>query len=262
GGVAFQPVARTFNEELTKWVLSTNEPTLRVKTILLVSDAFEPSSQMTSDLTIDLDKLRKRLTVGDVPETEPLEALKRDRNPDFFLGRVSFSVKTRAGFVGTTSIGLSVWTNDIPVDEITLPLCVSNDSSRSVCADSTAITTTLNGVDSFRLAEEGGARPDAAIHSIDLGWQEMKGGFHRNACNQCPSVTWSLADRSFPELRDHIEHTTLAAFQDGATDEQRSRVGSGLYNVLFPAETDDGKKAQQAFDEFVQAHTGTQTSVS
>src|SRR5262249_37941095 len=36
GGVAFQPVARTFNEELTKWVLSTNEPTLRVKTILLV----------------------------------------------------------------------------------------------------------------------------------------------------------------------------------------------------------------------------------
>src|SRR5262249_12716345 len=50
--------------------------------------------------------------------------------------------------------------------------------------------------------------------------------------------------------------------QDGATDEQRSRVGSGLYNVLFPAETDDGKKAQQAFDEFVQAHTGTQTSVS
>jgi hypothetical protein len=253
GTVSSQPGSVTFDQTLAKWVLETNQPTLQVKTILLVGDLFEPPQNFVSDLTINLDKLRKRLRSTDAPPADAFATLKTAADPDFFLGRVSYAVKTRARSLGATSIGLSIWAGGIPVDEVSVPLCVSTDAARSVCENTPTLPTTLNGMDSFRIADEGAPTPDASLHFVDLDGLAIRGVFHRNDCSDCPFVTWSLNDRSFVGLHDHLVNTTMAGFQDGASDQQRLRSGTALYNVLFPGGTVDRDAAQRAFDEFVEA---------
>jgi hypothetical protein len=237
---------------LTRWALETNLPSVSVKAVLLLSDSFEPAQKYVQDLKIDLDKFRQQMT-GATDDPRPFSTLRVDRNPAFLLGRVSFGIRTRARNLGMTSVGLSIWTEEIPVDELSVPLCVATAETAAVCEEKRPVSTTLNGIDSFRLAFEGGTAPDAALHLVDLGGQQVKGVFRRNHCAECSFVTWSLNDRSFSDLADHLSKTTVAAFQEGATDEQRLRMGAGLYNVLFPSGNDERDKAQAAFEEFVQS---------
>ena len=256
-GVASRAGSDELNKTITEWALKTTERTVTVKTVLLVSDLFDQPAQFVKELTIDLDKLRKQLQAANTPSVNALNVLRTTRDPDFLLGRVSYGIRTRAGSLGPSSVGLSIWAgNDrlVPVDELSVPVCIATEATTSVCKGTSATATTLNGVDSFRIAQEGPPTPDASLHFVDLDGQTIKGVFHRNDCVDCANfVTWTLSEHSFAGLHDRLVKTTLADFERAASDQQRLRIGRALSNVLFASNTAEGANAQGAFDAFVQA---------
>lgn len=257
GAIFNQKAGGEFVDILTRWARTTKEASLTVKVVLLLSDSFEPAEQIAADLSINLNKLRHMDPVVNAKATPPTFAdLITMNDPDFLLGRLMFKVRTRSRNLGMTALGLSIWTNGRPVDELTIPLCIATRTDPDPCAgEMPLVATTFHGLDSFRLADEGGAEPDASLHFMDLGYQEVKGLFHRNRCDDCPYLTWTLKDQTFSEFAKHLTDTLTSAFQEATDDPQRLRIGSRLYNVLFPSGTEHREKAQAAFEQFVQAHT-------
>jgi peptide/nickel transport system substrate-binding protein len=262
-GVSARPASGAFRQRLDEW-LAQGVSEVHLQLVMLHDPfRFEPPKAPVQTLTVKLDRVRAHLAggtpVGDVfAEMRARRQLGSD--PPFLYGRAEFLVTPRAS-PGPASLGMSVWADNRPVEEFSSEVCIAANEAeaRSVCRDPAPIAYTLGGFDSVRLALEGSARPDAALHFIELpdgaGGREVHGVFRRNDAAAGVFVTWRL-DESASALETELAQTVMPSFFKATDDTVLQSVGRGLYNVLFPSNPDrkDAAAARRALERFVAAH--------
>ena len=202
----------------------------------------KPGETQAKTLTVDLAKYRVSQAVeGELPTTSS--------DPLYSLGSVAYQIQT-LGQGGVTSIGVSIWVNGVPLDELNISLCIGSNSD---CADEDTYATTLSGLDSTRIGQQLANRPapDGAIQFVDLWGTSIVGVFRCNVCNWGPDkyVTW-LLNRDADQLQDYLARTIQPAFQfaAGANDNASfEAAGRDLYRVLFGHDDE----AETVFENFV-----------
>lgn len=233
-GVSTQPARPEFRLWLDDLLRRTRASTVTLQAVITPSsDAFEPTRDYVQDLTVSLDKVRRLKALDSRPVTfAELPALPPD--PDFLIGRTQFRLRTRQGWQGMTALAISLWA-DRPIAEVVVPVCVASEQAHeTVCRPAPVVSPGLNGVDSARIAAEGGASPDASLHYLQLGHAgPVVGLFHQN-CEACPYVRFDVPFGSLSDLAAHLARTNVEAFAAALSEPDRLRIGQGLYNVLIP----------------------------
>jgi len=241
-------------DALKDWVLKSNAPNVDLTLLIIPDKRFFKTTEQIATLPIDLNRLRQAFKNGvDVPGN-PFELLRENETRDFSFGRVQINLRTRTQ-EGTGSVAIALWADGVmPVDEISIPLCVaSNAEAAKKCVTHPSVQDSLAGIDPVRAAaqrEASSLRPDGALHFIELDSSTQVGIFRDNAWPEGKYVSWSLA-QSAKATRQYLQQTLLHNFDEAVTDADLSVVGSDLYNLLFPP---DETEARKAFAEFIRSH--------
>ena len=258
-GVFARVVDEPFKKEVARW-LETSKNFVNLEVIVIPDRNYFLKSEKTSQiLKFRLDKLRKlRTGEGITVEGNPFVVMKKGGDPDFVFGRVIFPIQT-AGLKGIGSIGLSLWVDGRPVEEMTVQLCIATDSTASVvCKDKRQLGFGLKGIDTIRLATESDGsegQPAAALHFFAKDSDDFVIGlFRRNDVPDAAIVTWRLQKKA-NDLYAYLGDTQLHIFDTAYKDQFRYH-GDELYKLLFPpSDLDEDKtKARETFDEFVETH--------
>ena len=221
------------------------EPSLTLQVILIPdSDYFAPPKKLVKDLTIDLNRIRKQsgsLYIAD----NPLEVLRRQRIlPDFVFGSTFFEgIKTREK-EGTGHIGLAMWHNGKPVEDLTLAFCISS----SGCVEE---TPKLSSQEKKLLPLNLSLPPAAALHFFGLGSEKVVGIFWNNEKSE-KFITWEI-NRSPREFYDYFETTLIPGFNNAKTPDQWRNTGFAFFNLLFP-KTNGGLDGGSEFKKYVKKH--------
>lgn len=245
---------RVAGEALKDWVLKSNAPDVNLKLLIIPDEKFFKTANRIETLHIDLNRLRQAFNNGvDVP-LNPFELLRANATRDFSFGRVQINLRT-LGREGTGSVGIALWADGVmPVDELSIPLCVaSNAEAAKNCETRQSLQDSLAGIDPVRAAAQRDAsslKPDGALHFIELDSTTEVGIFRDNAWPEGQFVSWRLA-QSAKATRQYLQQTLLHDFDAAATDSDLSFVGLELYNLLFPPEATEARKA---FAEFIQRY--------
>ena len=254
-----------FNHQIGDWLKDSNRRDAIFKVLILPDPAyFDNLSQPTErakTLSFQLSRLKQpELLLADA-DGDPFETLRAKADPSFRLGHVAFNLHTRTR-EGMAGIGLSFWADGRPVDELTVPYCVSADQSMSArCKPSTGGTVSLKGLDSVRIAtgssDAAGRMPDAAIHFLQLDSDQVVGIFRRNTWEPGRFESWRLG-RTAGGLREYFENTLLPAFSKTSTDQGLRERGYEFYNLLFPppgpSDAPGAGRARDEFEAFVRSH--------
>lgn len=261
-GVSAQPAEPEFRRWLDDLLRRTRASTVKLTAVITPSsDAFEPTRDYVQDLTVSLDKVRRLTALDSRPVTFAELAATLPEDPDFLIGRTQFRLRTRPGWQGMTALAISLWA-DRPIAEVVVPVCVASEQAHeTVCRPAPVVSPGLNGVDSARIAAEGGASPDASLHYLQLGHAgPVVGLFHQN-CDACPYLRFDLPFGSLSDLATHLARTNVEAFAAALSEPDRLRIGQGLYNVLIPPDppeetpgTGTTPSVRGAFETFLRAH--------
>jgi hypothetical protein len=221
----------------------------------------------TGDDTLDLRVLvvtdRKRIQLGageaqskalavDMKRFEKLAehtaAAMSDSDPLYSLASVRFQLDT-GKHPGTATVGVSIWANGVPVDQLLIPACVGEPEA---CDHDVAAAHSLNGLDSARIALqlEKRPRPDGAIHYVDLWNAGVVGVFRCNTCGwkEDEYKTWML-NYDADQLQYYLSNTIQPAFESAAKFNDSSSfqaTGRDLYRLLMGR----NREAMTAFEEF------------
>src|SRR5262249_21020847 len=159
------------------------------------------------------------------------------------------------------AVAFSVWVEGRPVEELAYQVCIAptEDVGRTRCPGRRAMVYTLRGVDSLRLAAEGGGAPDGALHVIQMHKSgnphgQIMGVFWRKKADreEFLPVTWRL-NRSPEGLADYLVKTVMPQFFQSGDAGALQDAGRGLYNTLFPDNDawSDTVAARKAFEAFL-----------
>jgi hypothetical protein len=236
-------------DQLKDWLLKSEAPEVNLKLLIIPDERFFKSANRTETLPINLERLRTALNEGiEIPET-PFALLQQNPNRNFSFGRVQINLETRKR-QGTGSVAIALWADGVPVDELSIPLCVAaNAVAASKCTTANKLHDSLAGIDPVRAATQQEAfslKPDAALHFVELNSTTQVGIFRDNTWPEGKYVSWKL-ERGTRATRTDLQQI-LARFDRSTNDAHLLPVGIELYNLLFPT---DEEKARQAFADFI-----------
>jgi hypothetical protein len=249
-GVTSRNASADFQQEAIKWVeQGRRDVTLRV-VLLQGAESFERVAKPVESLKVDLVRMRE---APNSVEGDPFVKLRENPDAKFEFGRVSFAVKTRA-VEGPATVGLSIWADSRPVDQLAATLCVATDANaaQAKCPAVPEAASLLKGIDSLRVAAEGAAAfPDAALHFVEVRRSQVFGVLWRKT-EPDTFLTWPLSAGP-KEIADYVANPVLPTFFKAATGEALSRIGAAFYALLFPNEpgNEDAVVARKAFEQFV-----------
>jgi hypothetical protein len=220
----------------------------------------------SKQLVVNVRAIRRSAAVRPRRPESPLTYLREHPDAPFSFGRITFTITTK-GRPGLASVGLTFWSSTdragnavkVPLDELTVSLCLVVSLEAHCEADSTETALTLRGPESLKLAlqrEHSALLPDAALHIVELDGSTAIGTFRCNTCetwgpNQF--ATWRLGD-SGAELSEYLGQTILTAFESAAAAADTSafrRAGQALYRKIFSTGDVPRPPAEEQFREFV-----------
>jgi hypothetical protein len=221
--------------------------------------AFETQrdSEKSKVLLVDLKRASQAQNKIIKVKGQPFDILRRNPSPPFVFGRVTARVRTTAK-LGPASIALMLWSNGRPVDELSLPLCVSDGSV--TCESAGRVAVTLNGIDSLRIAAAGSSSPfpNAALHLIQLDSSHLVGVFKCNSCTDPQDQsykTWQI-DGTAEQFSAYLSGTNLFDFENSTTDAEYLQHGQELYLKLFrDGPTGQLAPAEANFRKFILQNT-------
>ncbi len=251
-GVLARLGGEAFREQLDRWI-EGNERNVSLKVLALPDPAYfqRETARPAKILTVNLDKLRaiqnqKRTAVPVDAFNVLRETAAQNSDPDFFLGRVSFWVKTGSR-EGNASIAFSIWVDNEeigasrPVDEISVSFCITASAPvPAACLGVHESQYGLRGIDSLRLANEKTTFPDAALHFVQLSSDRpLIGVFKRNDKPEGYKV-WTLR-KTASELTKFLSETQFNVSKK-KLDKDLLFHGQELYNTLFPPDDDEDRQ--------------------
>ena len=231
-------------------LVDSDAPDTDLTLVIIPDERFFKTTSLTETLRINLDGLRKALKVGlNIPKT-PLATLRQNPEADFSFGRQPIRFRTLKR-EGLGSIAIALWADGVPVDELSIPLCVASDPAAAArnCKSVNKLHDSLAGIDPVRVAAQQDAsamKPDAALHFIELNPSTQVGIFRDNSWPEGKYESWKLS-KSATATQTELQQI-LARFDIATNDSHLLQVGKELYNLLFP---DDEKTKYQAFDNFI-----------
>jgi hypothetical protein len=95
-------------------------------------------------MQINLAQMRKLRGEGFTLSETPYSFLANHPIAPFLFGRVTIRINTRAK-TGNGNIALSVWSDQRPVDELSIPLCIVQKETDE-CEPTPIVTTSFRGV--------------------------------------------------------------------------------------------------------------------
>jgi len=242
--------SRAARSQLKDWLLKSTARDVNLKLFVIPDENFFQTARRTETLRIDLKRVRKALNEGlRLPKT-PLAALQNNPDNDFSFGRVQINLRT-LNHEGSGSVAIAIWADAMPVDELSIPLCVaSNAAAAKNCETHINLHDSLSGIDPLRAAAQQQAfalKPDASLHFIELDSSTQVGIFRDNSWPEGEYKSWRL--KSVKATRDYLQQTLLPEFDHATTQESLLTVGSELYSLLFPLPS--AREARAAFAEFI-----------
>ncbi len=227
GPITYREVHERLRQDLMKWVDETTSKEEKITAVLLIDSArFKGPALSEQTFAVDLEKLSQARRSGIPPAQGSLE----ERAAVSALGKVRFDIETSAR-EGLATVSVSFWVRGRPLDELTIPLCVTAGHVPPECMDQRAIGSGLGGVDSLRVATQSLEEPDLSLVVLDR--PEGAVGVMKGAKPGDPFLKWPI-QRSASDLSKFLA-TTLSKPIAGATSEdQLRRIGQDVTNTLFP----------------------------
>lgn len=260
-GVSVTPAGPVLRERVDAW-RREGATEVRLQLVALHDPAMLEVLTPAQPAVVKLDRVGQPTGVAGGADVfvEMRAAQQLGTDPKFLYSRSEFTVATRAAR-GLTAVTFSVWTNDNrPVEEFSSLFCIARHAAeaRSACGNN-PLAYTLSGVDTVRLAMEGGAPPDAAIHIVEIPGPkpQLVGVFRQNSLPAGTWRTWRLRPSdSGASLAKYVTDSVMPAFHRVSDPMVLGAVGRGFYNVLFPAndpDLPDADDARKDFETFVGA---------
>ena len=240
--------ARPAGSGLLEWLKHQKNDSVRLK-ILMVPDPamLSAGGQRVQDFDINLGQLKKYLKGGKhkIPK-EPFLVLQKKPQSDFRFGSQQFEFHT-ADHEGMAYVGLSLWVSDRPLDEILVPVCISEagdaDSCGSPSGNALYHSDPLNALP-LSLEKD---TPATSLHFFDFDSNRAIGVFRsRNG----DYLTWPIANLT-DSLGNFIEKVLLKNFDKEVSDAAFQQTGYELYNLLLPAKDPDAGKARSEIQELI-----------
>jgi hypothetical protein len=269
--VLHQETGSSFGKEVEKW-LAPNFTPKPIKLLLLLDPQFfvvtetkaivgdNASDSKVSEMKIDAKKMRDLRSKGwptDIPQAfseRATFATNGSPAPEWVFGETTYQIKTRVGVSGPTTIGISIWSQDRPVDEITYSTCVRPKGANQECEDALK-TTSLTGIDSLKVLASNGGVPDAAVHFVELG-EKVKGIFRVKDWPRDRFEDWTLSIDP-KRFRKQLAATYLKPLGAASSEGTLGSLGVQFFDFLFPEEDTEGKKnsARNEFQKFVETNS-------
>lgn len=158
---------------------------------------------------------------------------------------------------GLAYIGLSVWANDTPLDEIVVPVCISDTDSDTDC-DRSGASSHGDPLNPIPLASEKDI-PAASLHFFDFGAERTIGVLHISGDEY---LTWTVANLS-SSVGKSITEILLKNFDKELSPDALANTGYALYNLLLPPGDPFAAKARLAIENVAAnriAFTGNKTN--
>ena len=241
--------ARPAGSELLKWLKQQKKEkkvSVRLKILVIPDPAMlSATGQRVQNFDIRLAQLEKYLSGGkhDIPK-DPFLALRENPGSDFRFGNAQFEFHT-GDHEGIAYVGLSLWAGEKPLDEILVPVCISDagdaDSCDSMRSNAVYHSDPLN---SLPLALEKDM-PATSLHFFDFDSKRAIGVFRSKNGEY---LTWTIGNLT-DSLGEFIEKILLKNFDKELTDAAIQQTGYELYNLLLPPGHPDSDKARDEIQE-------------
>ncbi|MBI5749343.1 MAG: beta-propeller fold lactonase family protein [Nitrospinae bacterium] len=258
----YKEISQDLDEVLKKAFLEEGKDSVQLKIILLPDPKyFEQPDKIVEDFKIFGKRIKEfwqRKGTDDLKEGEkPYDVMEKYQNenkdnPDFVLGRMIWKLKTLPSIKdGTAHIGLSIWYNGMPIDELAMAICVSSSEKDSKkCNNTGVIIDKREGGESLHVALKTNSKPpDAALHFVKLGQEGIVVGIFHSSEKPNNFIPWKL-DKDANELRKYLESTLIPLFNKHFNTDDLPDDGFRLYNLLFPSI--EGKEARGEFKNFIE----------
>lgn len=251
GAFAYAPkdktvLAQPAGSGLLEWLKHQKNKTVRLK-ILMVPDPamLSAGGQRVQNFDINLGQLEKYLSGAKhkIPK-DPFLALQKRPQSDFRFGNAQFEFHT-GDHEGIAYIGLSLWASDKPLDEILVPVCISDageaDSCESAGRNAVYHSDPLNALP-LALDKD---TPATSLHFFDFDSNRAIGVFRSKNGDY---LTWSIANLT-DSLGSFIEKILLKNFEKEVSDDAIRQTGFELYNLLLPTGHPDADEARNEIQE-------------
>jgi hypothetical protein len=245
GAITYREVDATLRQDLMKWVETTTAAQETITAVLLIDPArFNGTALSEQTFVVDLAKLRLARQQG-IPKLQgPLAQLV----PLSALGKVQFDIATNAR-EGLATVSVSFWVRGRPVDELTIPLCVTSGPLPPECSDPHTISAGLGGVDSLRVATQTISEPDLSMVVLDR--PEGAVGVMKGAKAGDPYLKWTM-QRSAGELSQFLATTLSKPIGRATSEADLKRIGSDVANTLFPNVSPEASQARARLEELAE----------
>jgi hypothetical protein len=261
-GVAFEHLEQLYSREIDPSLnrLLTRAPAgPSYLDVLAIPDErfFRPldAAERLKRIPISLEKMRQFEALPELDQHQVLRhGLSLLRASDggkapFSYGREQFRIEPIRAGLGW--VALAVMINRRPVDEINVPLCIVS-TPQERCPTPTFTPSTLAGVDPI----VHGQAPDASLHLIELGDDQLVGVFH--AAEPADSsaepadrfITWFIP-RPAAWLQQTVT-TQISPLLLGGASHYR-QAGEALFRTIFYRERplEGEMQAEKAFRDFI-----------
>jgi outer membrane protein OmpA-like peptidoglycan-associated protein len=220
-----------------------NIPDLELMVILIPdSDYYEVLGTYFKPMKIHLDKMRK-LRNQWKNKSNAFDILQKEKtlaDAGFVFGAVDFEGIITKQRVGTGHIGVSIWHNWTPVEDLSLSFCISEMG----CAEG---TSTASCQEKERVGISSSLPPAAALHYFGLGSKKVVGVFWNND-NPEQFLRWDM-DRSPDEMKKYFLDVLIKKFNKPKPEEEWRRYGNDFFNFIFPL-----RSTREVFRNYVKKH--------
>jgi hypothetical protein len=222
-------------------------PTVVLEVAILPNEQFfrrDPNDRWTGDITVktaDILKFDDAKAVVESPFVQP-----DFRRPAYRFGHMSFRLMTKQiEKPVTTSIGISMWANHRPVEELELLVCI--DPSGEVRAGRCHLPVfrgdpAADAMAAALLDED--ETPDAALHILRLADTRLVSLLRRGAEPLATALKWRLAPNDDGFYRSHVSRLTQI---NKAADSDLPNLGGHLLQDLFEYASDDVAQTRKDF---------------
>jgi len=229
--------------------------------VVVIPDSlsFDPQTDAERHGYIDVDVGKIRATTAKSVKLKkaPFDLLRKKADPDFEFGRFRVHIKTSSK-VGQAGIAISIWKNGTPIDEFSVPVCVTTDSAQA-CPNAQVNSFSLKGNVVGALAANI-PTPDASLQFVQQDSSHLVGVFR---CNNCAAPadqgfkTWEMGE-SVDGLIQYLSQTIVeelnkaVELEPATPDADYLKSGESLYLELFRDRT-SGATVPEAysFNRFV-----------
>jgi len=269
-GIMPKTVSATLRTKVSQWI---KNPTFvaNLKVLLLLPPHYfetdrtrvitvdRMKSKNVADLRVEAKRILQMQESVVLPEGDAFQVMAEKiangetELPNFVYGRAKFQIHTanvKVASSGTTTvIGLSLWFDDRPVDEITIPMCILPEGAKPEKCSS-GEEGTFATTDSFFLASESSSSPDASLHVVELD-KNVMGVFRDKQWEPEKFSVWSYHS-SAGHFRQQLIDDHLTYLSKASDEESLINRGNALFEYFFPDDTQDGKDARTEFLKFVE----------